>query len=152
MARNRQNKTIDDLIQKFVIEDVHTGCWNWTGALHVQGYAMCRYDGKMHTAQRLFKMHTDDRFDLTRADRVSNTCGNINCVNPAHHTIQMRGTYETPCGQRPSKFSQEEYEELMKEYNSTEHYFGKDAKFAKKHGLSAFMLYSMKKGTYRPTR
>lgn len=147
----RQNTSIDVIIEKFVIEDVHTECWNWQGAKHVQGYNMVRYDGKMHRAERLIKQEIEGH-NLGRKDRVSNTCNNNNCVNPNHHTIKWEGTYDNPYGQRPSKFSKEEYEAIMKEYYSEPEYRGKDAKICKKYDINPNMMVRMKRGQYRPTR
>lgn len=72
--------------------DTATGCINWTGALHPQGYGMVMiWDAetgkkKMATAHRVaYKMAHDA--NIKRSDFVIQTCCNHRCVNPLHLTL-----------------------------------------------------------------
>ncbi len=89
MKRKRRN-TIEDWMD-YVEKDSATECWNWTGAKHVQGFNLCRFKGVMGRTERFIKMETEG-VTLKHADRVKNTCGNQNCVNPDHHKIMWAGT------------------------------------------------------------
>ncbi len=150
-GRPPKNQSVYDLIETFVVKDDETNCWNWQGGKHNQNYNMCRFDGKMHRTERLFKSEIES-LSLTRNDRVSNTCGNADCVNPDHYVIKWEGQYVNEYGQRPSKFSQQEYEELMKEYWDEDNYPGKQSRFCEKYNINPNMMSKMKNGTYRTTR
>lgn len=65
------------------------GCWTWIGGKHRQGYGMCSgiklATGKrvMMTVHRLLLKHKLGYDPGPGVDAV-HTCGNMNCVNPAH--------------------------------------------------------------------
>jgi len=150
-GRPREHKTIDTIIERFVIEDLQTECWNWTGAKHRQGYNLVRFQKQMHRAERLIK-ETSLNTSLKFKDRVINTCGNMDCVNPDHYQVWYEGTYEYPHGVRPSRFTQEAANELKAEWDSIQRYHGKRKDFSEKHNLSNRMLDMIIKGQYVSNR
>ena len=81
MTIHNYAKTIEGRCDK----DEDTGCWNWTRATHVQGYAFMRYGYKgMMTVQRIMAIELNlfSHFDLKT--RITTTCGNKLCCNPDH--------------------------------------------------------------------
>jgi hypothetical protein len=74
-----------------------TGCLEWTGATHRQGYGMCGgfrvHDNKkiMTVTHRIAMMIELDR-DLASTEFVVHECTNLLCCNPAH--MILGGTAE----------------------------------------------------------
>lgn len=148
MGRIKSVKIVDQIIEAYVIEDLTSGCWEWTGGHHKQGYPMCRFDGQMHIAARLFK---EDKIGKTlkHAERVVNQCGNVNCVNPDHYEIATKGSEFWRKGGSDYRFTQEEADALKAEWDSIEPYYGKRRDFKNKYKISDLMMPKITKGTYK---
>jgi hypothetical protein len=73
-------KTIEERCEK----DEETGCWNWTRAKHVQGYAFMRHGGTMKTVQRIMATEMNLFDDINFYTRIGNSCNNKLCCNPDH--------------------------------------------------------------------
>lgn len=151
MGRGIKNHTIDDLIRTFVIEDLTTNCWNWTGAKHLQGYNLVRFKGKMHRAERLFKIETDS-LTLQHSDRVTNRCGNMDCVNPDHYEVMPKGTYEFPKGIKKSRFTQKQADDMRAEYLAIPKYHGRRRDFLEKYDIDQGLFDRIIKGKYVSNR
>jgi len=78
-----------DFFHSKLQEDASTGCLNWTGAGHRQGYGMV---GIRHTEMPRRLMTVAHRVamiahlgrELAYEEYVIHTCGNNRCCNPAH--------------------------------------------------------------------
>lgn len=147
MGRPKTVKSIDYLIQNYTIEDLTTGCWEWNGGRHVQGYPMCRFDGKMHITARSF-YETVHNIDLKFNERVINQCGNVDCVNPKHYEVGKKGNDFWRKGGSPYRFTQEEADALKAEYDAIPLYHGKRKEFREKHNISDMIMAKLIKGTY----
>ena len=64
-------------------EDPVTGCWNWRGSKHKQGYGKCWIRGKEILAHRLAAIVYLDLRPNSKLD-VCHKCDNPRCVNPDH--------------------------------------------------------------------
>ena len=73
-------KTIEERCDK----DEETGCWNWTRATHIQGYAFMRHGGQMRTVQRIMAIELELFPNIDFYTRVTTSCDNKLCVNPDH--------------------------------------------------------------------
>lgn len=69
------------------------GCWDWKGSYHRQGYGMFKVitngptvKSGMMNAQRV-AMALEMGRPLTRTERVTCTCGKLDCCNPEHLVI-----------------------------------------------------------------
>jgi len=80
-------------------KDEDTGCWNWTRATHVQGYAFMRYGNKgMMTVQRVMAIELELFPNIDFNSRITTSCDNKLCCNPEHiirqtHTEVMHRRY-----------------------------------------------------------
>jgi hypothetical protein len=80
MTIHNYAKTIEERCEK----DEETGCWNWTRAKHVQGYAFMRHGGTMKTVQRIMAIEMNLFDDINFYTRITTSCGNKLCCNPDH--------------------------------------------------------------------
>lgn len=71
-------------------------CIIWDAGCHLQGYPMVRWDGKMQMVKRVMMERKLD-IELTKQQRVKNSCGNLKCINAEHHYIAEPGTEEWKC-------------------------------------------------------
>jgi len=74
--------------------DPETGCYNWTGAKHVQGYGMagCIRISDMKrimTMPHRIVMRQVMKRPLLPNEDVTHLCGNPSCCNPKHLHIKM---------------------------------------------------------------
>lgn len=61
-------------------EEVESGCWEWTGCLHITGYGELRRNQKRILAHRLAFFLWNDRWP----EVCRHKCDNRKCVNPDH--------------------------------------------------------------------
>lgn len=82
---NEENKKFIDRIKK-----VESGCWEWTGHIHVSGYGEFYTNGKRIRAHRysceLFKKK------IPFGKVIDHLCRNRKCVNPDH--LEIVSIYE----------------------------------------------------------
>lgn len=97
MVKKRKSIAYTDQVQDILMsvsdfesklqEDPVTGCWNWTGATHNQGYGMI---GAIRIADEKKIMVTAHRaayriyVGAITQPNVIHTCSNMACCNPAH--------------------------------------------------------------------
>jgi len=84
--------TRERLNERIAIDPV-TGCWNWLGFLHKQGYGVVSYQGTTWRTHRL--LYTLDIGPIPPGLFVCHTCDNTSCCNPDHlflgtHTDNQR--------------------------------------------------------------
>jgi len=83
MTIHNYAKAIEERCEK----DEQTGCWNWTKATHVLGYAFMRYGNTMKTVQRIMALELElFPIEEGRKTRITTTCENKLCCNPEHIT------------------------------------------------------------------
>lgn len=87
-------KAVEERCEK----DEETGCWNWTRATHVQGYAFMRHRGAMKTVQRIMALELQLFPNIDFYSRITTSCDNKLCCNPDHiialtHTQVMEKRY-----------------------------------------------------------
>ena len=93
-------------------------CIIWDAGCHFQGYPMVRWDGKMQMVKRVM-MERKLNIELTKEQRVRNTCGKLKCVNPDHHIIAEPNTEEWKCYRHI--YSAEERDTVRKIYDEYQH-------------------------------
>lgn len=65
---------------------VEDGCIHWDGPRTGKNLPVIKWEGgRVRSVQRVLRSLTDPEFDLRDPRRFHNTCGNRDCVNPAHH-------------------------------------------------------------------
>lgn len=62
--------------------DAETGCWNWTGKLHLNGYGGIRRDGRQWYAHRWVYERLVG--PIPEGLQIDHLCRNHRCCNPAH--------------------------------------------------------------------
>lgn len=65
------------------VKKIEGGCWEWTGALNNQGYAMFseKYGGHILGHRYSFKLH---KGNIAEGYEIDHLCFNTKCVNPDH--------------------------------------------------------------------
>lgn len=58
-------------------------CWYWLGQIKA-GEAVITRNGKRQSARKYFYQHYHE-VELVPSDRLKNTCGHRDCLNPEHH-------------------------------------------------------------------
>lgn len=80
-------------VERNSVIDPDTGCWNWTGTRHREGYGQSTKPGsakKQMLAHRLsYEAHVGPIADGMVIDHL---CENRLCVNPDHMEVVMNGT------------------------------------------------------------
>jgi hypothetical protein len=77
-----------EMIKSRCEKDEDTGCWNWTRATHVQGYAFARHKGTMRTVQRIMAIELELFPNINFTTRIGTSCNNKLCCNPDHIITQ----------------------------------------------------------------
>jgi hypothetical protein len=83
------NNTLKEKINKNII--VVGECWVWLGSLDQNGRPRvvidARSSGESHSITHIVhKVLYQEKFGEVSARYIDNTCGNLRCVNPEHHT------------------------------------------------------------------
>lgn len=60
-----------------------SGCWEWNGNRHRQGYGKIQWKNKTYPVHRLWA-HLVKGFDLNPRIMICHTCDNPPCFNPEH--------------------------------------------------------------------
>lgn len=72
------------------------GCWLWTGAKAITGYAIFGYKSKTWLAHRASLVVFKKVEQLTPGLQVSHSCRNRHCVNPDHLSQKTRSENNGP--------------------------------------------------------
>lgn len=82
----RRRETEKEKIDKYVVIDDDTGCWNWSGKLNQDGYGRLtinRSDERKDWLAHRF-VYTFYRGDIEGEMTLDHICRNRRCVNPDH--------------------------------------------------------------------
>lgn len=76
------------------LQKTTTGCWQWTGAQHTQGYGMVSAirvsdERRIMTVAHRVAMRLKLGRSLGREDDVQHLCGNPRCCNPDHLVLKL---------------------------------------------------------------
>jgi hypothetical protein len=76
------NRTIEQRLLAKIQRDEATGCWNWTGGHHPDGYGLISVHDKTRPAHRVsFELY---REPIPEKMQIHHICRNKRCVNPNH--------------------------------------------------------------------
>lgn len=73
-------------IEKFIMKDKLTGCWNWLGALDQEGYAIVWWEGSKRVGRLLW---LQNKGPIPFRNELHHTCENRRCVNYEAHLVPI---------------------------------------------------------------
>ena len=85
------NKTLDQLMQKFVLVKTKEECWLWMGSIKTSGYGQVSWKSKSRPAHRVIACLKFNWDINDQTFEVMHSCNNKRCCNWNHLT---KGTHQ----------------------------------------------------------
>ena len=105
-------------------------CWNWKLSPTPNGYGLYASGGKIYRTQRFAYLHSNglNTHKLTKHEKITTTCGNNLCCNPAHlkynkmqdvwNKIKEDGTMTCGSKHAMSKMTEQDVRDIRARYVS----------------------------------